>query len=541
MRIQTIRLHRTAARHSFLCVRLTLIFLFVASCAFAGDWLTFAHDPQRTGWAFDEDTLSPANVSTLELKWKVQVKNEAKALTALTAPVVASGVTTPSGVKTVVYVGGSSNHLFALDAATGKVLWSRTFETSSKPVNPDFWLCPQGINATPVIDKSTGTIYEVATDGKLFGLDLGTGGVKFGPIQFVPPFSKNWSLNLTGGEAYTATSQGCGGTQSGIYSMDVRNPLHPIVHDLLIATQGGGIWGRGGPVIGLDHRIFTANGDGQFDPSAGKLGSSITAATSGDLNLADYFTPNNYAYLTTNDLDFGSGSAVWFTYKNYNLICVGGKEGVLYMLNAEALGGKDHHTPLAATPRLGNDSISFQGEGIWGAPSMWKDAPRDETWIYVPVWGPVSKQAPQFPITNGDHPHGSVMAFRVTTNAASGAPILQPAWVSGDFDLPEPVAIANGVVFALSTGENPNQVTADSGTPAHPGYTQLTSAQRTKNTTHAILYALDARTGKELYSSGSAMSGWTHFSGLAIADSRIYAVDHDSKVYGFGLKENEKP
>lgn len=540
MKIQTIEPYRKTAVRRFFCLRLITIFLLVAGCAYAGDWPTFAHDPQRTGWAFDEDTLSPANVSRLELKWKVQVKNEPKALTALTAPVVASGVTTPSGVKTVVYIGGSSDHLFALDAATGKVLWSRTFETSAKPVNADFWLCPQGINATPVIDKATGTIYEIAMDGKLYGLDLGTGAVKFGPIQFVPPFSKNWSLNLVGGEVYTATSQGCGGAQSGIYSIDVRNPLHSVVRSLLVSTRGGGIWGRGGPVIGLDHRIFTANGDGQFNPSEGEFSSSIVAAATGALNLADYFTPNNYAYLTTNDLDFGSGSAVWFAYKNYNLICVGGKEGVLYMLDAEALGGKDHHTPLAATPRLGNDSVSFEGEGIWGAPSMWKDAPRNETWIYVPVWGPASKQAPQFPITNGDHSHGSIMAFRVTMNSASGAPTLQPAWVSGDFDLPEPVAIANGVVFALSTGENPNQVTGASGTRIHPGYTLLTNAQRIQDTTHAILYALDARTGKELYSSAEAITGWTHFSGLAIAEGRIYAVDHDSNVYCFGLK-NEKP
>ena len=24
---------------------------------FAGDWLTFGHDPQRTGWAFEETVL----------------------------------------------------------------------------------------------------------------------------------------------------------------------------------------------------------------------------------------------------------------------------------------------------------------------------------------------------------------------------------------------------------------------------------------------------------------------------------------------------
>jgi outer membrane protein assembly factor BamB len=57
-----------------------------------------------------------------------------------------------------------------------------------------------------------------------------------------------------------------------------------------------------------------------------------------------------------------------------------------------------------------------------------------------------------------------------------------------------------------------------------------------KNTHTAVLHALDAATGKELYNSGTAMTSWVHFSGLALADGHIYAVDHDSNVYCFGLK-----
>jgi outer membrane protein assembly factor BamB len=51
-----------------------------------------------------------------------------------------------------------------------------------------------------------------------------------------------------------------------------------------------------------------------------------------------------------------------------------------------------------------------------------------------------------------------------------------------------------------------------------------------------VLYALDAKTGEELYNSGNAMTGWVHFSGLALADGLVFAVDHESTVYCFGLK-----
>ena len=52
----------------------------------AADWPTFAHDPQRSGWAKEERAITPENVSGLELKWKVHLKNEAKFLSAFATP-----------------------------------------------------------------------------------------------------------------------------------------------------------------------------------------------------------------------------------------------------------------------------------------------------------------------------------------------------------------------------------------------------------------------------------------------------------------------
>jgi outer membrane protein assembly factor BamB len=58
------------------------------------------------------------------------------------------------------------------------------------------------------------------------------------------------------------------------------------------------------------------------------------------------------------------------------------------------------------------------------------------------------------------------------------------------------------------------------------------------NTHRAVLYALDAKTGRLLYQSGDATATWVHFSGLAIAGGRVYAVDHDSNLYCFGLADH---
>ena len=86
----------------------------------AGDWTTYGHDPQRTGWAAEETTLTAANVGQLGLQWKARVDNQFFSLSALTSPVVATNVSTTKGNRTVAYVAGISGTVFALDGQTGE-------------------------------------------------------------------------------------------------------------------------------------------------------------------------------------------------------------------------------------------------------------------------------------------------------------------------------------------------------------------------------------------------------------------------------------
>src|SRR5215831_1922452 len=250
--------------------------LLLATFANASDWPTFADDPQRFGRARKDFTLTTLTVADKEQTMKPKATNKPKALAALTAPLVASDVVTSQGMKSLVYVAGSSNNIHAIDVQSGSIVWSRELQSYSTPSKPDQWLCPNNLNATPVIDRRAGILYLITMDGKLLGVDLGTGANRFGPIQFVPPFSKSWSLNFVKGVIYTSLSQGCGGGASGLYLMDVREPFSPITRHLLVNNAGGGgIWGRGGPVIGVNGRVYGATGDGSWDPSKGFYGSSI--------------------------------------------------------------------------------------------------------------------------------------------------------------------------------------------------------------------------------------------------------------------------
>jgi len=497
--------------------------------ASAGDWPMFGGDPQRTGWAKTEEILNKENVSKLKLEWSLKLDNAAVELNALTVPVVKEGVITPKGFKDIVFTAGSQDRLFAIDADTGKLLWQKNFEKQGKPKQEANWLCPGALNATPVIDAESGTIYALTSDGFLHSLSIVNGEDRKPPEPMIPPFGKAWSLSLYEEMLYTTTSQGCNGVKSAVYAMNLRDPKRPVSH-IDSSTAGGGIWGRaGGAISAATGEIYVETGDGPFDPDAGKFSNSFLAITP-EMKLAGYYTPTNFRWIDKKDLDMGDISPVVFPFGGMELVAGGGKEGVLYLLDAKSPGGADHHSPLYRSPRLANDAVDFAGHGFWGALSTWEDAQRTR-WLLAPAWGAPAKDGVTFSLTHGETPDGSVMAFKVVN--LSGKPALEPSWISANMSVPEPVVVANGVVFALSNGENVAQV--------DPAGDLLTTHDRAATARgDAVLYGLDAATGNVLYSSGKTIRGFTHFSGLAISGGRVFVVTHDSTVYAFGLGEENQ-
>ncbi len=513
--------------------KLFLIFIAIAvgCAALMANWPTFGGDPQRSGWAKDETAISPDSVKHFELLWKLKLDNQPKELNSLTPPIVVNPVYTNQGAETYAVVGGSSDNLFVVDTDTGKLVWQKHFENNgpapSGPQSSGSYFCPNALNDTPVVRSEAHgpTVYVISTDGKLHGLNLVNGEDRFPPKAFVPAYSKNWSLNIAGDFLYTSISQGCAQAKSGVYGMDLNHPDQPPVF-FQTAPVGAGIWGRGGVAVASNGNIYAETGDGPVDPNAGRFADSFVALSSGTLKLLDYFTPANANYLTRKDLDMGNSTPAVFPYKGRELMAGSGKEGSIFLLDAKSLGGDTHRKPLYQTPLYANEGADIAGKGFWGAFSTWEDA-KGTRWLYAAAWGPIAAKAPAFAVTNGPSPHGSIVAFKVEDK--DGQPVLVPAWVSRDMDVPEPPVVANGVVFAISSGEFTRQFN-DSGT--------LYTAQEriAKTTGNATLYAFDAETGKELYSSGKSMPSFTHFGALAVSDGRVYATTFDSTLYAFGVK-----
>jgi outer membrane protein assembly factor BamB len=113
-----------------------------------------------------------------------------------------------------------------------------------------------------------------------------------------------------------------------------------------------------------------------------------------------------------------------------------------------------------------------------------------------------------------------VVAWKLADQA--GTMSLTRGWASRDMVSPLPPMVMNGVVFAVSSGEFRSK---DATTPA----------QVAQKSAKAVLYALDGKTGKELWNSGNTITSFVHSGGLSGGGSQLYLQTFDGTLYAFGF------
>jgi hypothetical protein len=276
-----------------------------------------------------------------------------------------------------------------------------------------------------------------------------------------------------------------------------------------------------------------------YDPDAGGFGNAIVGVTidaNQRLQFADWFAPPNANWMRARDLDLNVTPMV-FDHGGRKFLVGTSKECRLWLLDRDGLGGDDHRTSLQTTPLLCNDDQAFDAKGVWGAMATWQD-PQGVQWVLVPFWGPVSRTF-RAPIEHDRPKRGGVAAYKLQRTTA-GEWRLNPAWLSGDMDLAEDVLVANGIVFAYAAGEDGTQTLPDiawnePNGPFIGGALNPYAERRIPNSRHATIYALDAQTGRELWSSGNQITSWNHWSGMTVANGRVYLGTYDGTLYSFGV------
>jgi outer membrane protein assembly factor BamB len=526
----------------------------------AADWPTWGYDQERTAWNQGEKTLNAKNVGKLKVLWSTQlnVPINKDVLSTMTSPVIASGMEVGGRTRDVLFVLGANDTLYAVDAQSGEQLWQKNFPNPHTMKTPASWLCPGTANDTPTIDKKRGIVFFIPSDGKLRGLSVADGSEKLTPVQMVAPFARAWSLNLIGDIVYSPSGRACGEIQdknsrmgaaalsglvrkipgalhdaSAVNAVNTADLAHPeVTHFFTSGARPAAPWGRGGAVKGPDDSVLVETSNGLYDPAAGNYSESILRLAPQAVRLLDSFTPKNWRDNLAHDMS-GSASVSIFDFSGKTIVAASQKESVLRLLDAGKLGGDDHMTPIWASPKLGNDKKigTDPGQGVWGAITTW-ESPDKRRFLYMPLQGPASVEQPKFPVTNGPVPNGTIMAFEVVNR--NGQISAEPRWTATDMIMPDPPVVANGVVYAVSTGGQAWQNYATPGGKRLPW--PVSAVLRSTQVDNLKLYAYDAVSGKQLFNSGKAIPDWVHFSQPVVALGKVYVVTHDAHIYAFGLK-----
>jgi hypothetical protein len=486
----------------------------------AVDVLTHMNDNNRSGANTSETILTPANVSVGQFGklWSYSVNGATYA-----EPLYVSGVTIAGGTHNVVYLETMEDDVYAFDADSNTQYWHVSFVGGSITPVPVADIAGSstrnivgdvGIEGTPYIDKTGGTLYLVARTKNtsnttyfqtLHALDLATGAEKLGGPQVISAsgFSakmqnQRMGLALAGGNLIIAWASHEDHTPYNGWMMAYNaNTLAQVgtFNDTPTGTKGG-IWQQGrAPAVDADGNVYVITGNGTWDGSR-NFGESFLKLNS-NLSLLDWFTPDNYTALNNGDEDLGAAGAMLIP--GTSLVIGGGKQATLFSLNTGNLGHEQ-----AGNGQVTQQIVNFGSGEMHGGTVYWNSAVNGAV-IYD--WA------------KGDH----LKAYKFNGSTLATTPYQTSSAVSpgspGAFLSISANGSANGILWAtLGTADN------DSGT--------VTGILRA--------YNADAIGGKELWDSSQNSSrdnvgNYVKDANPMIANGKVYIGSYSGAVSVYGL------
>jgi hypothetical protein len=498
---------------------------------------TYHNDLSRDGVNAQEQALTTANVATATFG-KLFSCTADGAIYAQPLWVANLGIS--GGTHNVVLAATVHNTVYAFDADASPCVkywstsllgngetWVSSSDVGTGDISPDI-----GIIGTPVIDPATNTLY-VASKSKASGsnctpatscfqrlhaLSLLDGSEKFGgPVDISSAISvagtgdgssggnvtfntlrenQRPGLVLSNGVVYVAwASHGDNGPYHGwVIGYNATTLARVATFNADPNGNDSGIWMSGGaPAADASGSLYFLTGNGTFDANSGGLDygdSTVKLSTTGGLSVAGYFTPADQQNLQNGDGDHGSGGAAILvdqpsTAPHQHLVIGGGKEGNLFLLDRDNLGGYGaNFTP--------NDSNAVQkfnvGNGIFSTAAFFNNA------LYIAGVGG----------------HLKSFAFNTTTGQFNAA---QTSQSPGSFGFPgaTPSVSASGTTNGIIWAMNNNAYCTQQSSSCGP----------------TVLHAYDAtNVATELWNSsqnaGDAAGNAVKFTVPTVANGKVY-------------------
>src|SRR5436305_14081595 len=130
----------------------------------AGDWNTVGGDAQRSSWVRNDAKISKSALEKpgFGFIWKVKLDNAPKQGNALTPALVMTGYIGYRGFRSLAFLGGSSDKVFAFDTDLGKVEWQKSVP-GAPAAGGGTATCPGGMTAN--VARATTTAFPAMPQG----------------------------------------------------------------------------------------------------------------------------------------------------------------------------------------------------------------------------------------------------------------------------------------------------------------------------------------------------------------------------------------
>jgi PQQ-dependent dehydrogenase (methanol/ethanol family) len=241
------------------------------------DWLTY-HGSYKSWHYSGLDQINTSNVKDLKVAWSHATPRSTRGLQSF--PLVADGV---------LYYSGSFNQVFALDGATGQLIWAY-----KQKLNEDLVAKQTHSPYNRGIALGFGNVYMGTLDGKVVAIDMQTGKQK-------------WETKLVDSEKLTVGFTGA--------------PL--LANGKIIIGSQGGEWPYRGPIFGVDAKtgqlawtFFTVGGNDENDAARKTWGGDSWKTGGGGGWMAGGYDPksNTVYWGTANPAPlYDWGGADWKT------------------------------------------------------------------------------------------------------------------------------------------------------------------------------------------------------------------------------------
>jgi len=522
-------------RYAVLATSFALALTASQASAQSREWTTSGYDAQRSHWVRTDPRVKKASVEdgTFRFLWKHTFDNEARQQSSLTEPVLQDFLVGYRGFKSLAFIGGTADRVFAIDTDLNRPYWTThvTYAVATGGTPPSTPECPGGLlaavsrrtvrlpaaftasGASGARSKSAvgapgqGAAILAERAARAAGVRAGTGdappaappvAATAAPVSTAPARPPRKVAGVAFGGVDPLYVMGSDGLLRTLRVTDGASTAAPIVFlppsakpsallwvdGMVYTTTSGGCGGAPNAVWALDLTAaapvpitWKTGGPDVVGATGVALGSESTlyVALPNAVVALDRITLEEKDRFTADGAGFNASPTV-VRHKGRDLVAVSAGDGRLYLLDGASLGGSDHKTPMHVVEAGAN-----AGAGL----ATWEDG--TTRWLLAP--------------SNGAGGAGAVVAFTVVDRGAGFA--LEQAWRSRELASPLAPVVVNGVVFAASSSP-------------------------------AVLYALDGATGRELWSSGSTITSVAR-AGLSAGGGQVYVVTQDNTLYTFGV------